>query len=153
MPNLFPTSEKSQTINTDSIATNKVVGFKPGILRNLTEGEVVRDGQNKTMSATGIESWKQWCFNCLNTQRYSCKAYSTDFGIDIEGAIKAESREETEALLEMDIREALLADPYKRTKSVPEIVFNWLAPDSLEITVTIVGINDATIDVTTTIAA
>ena len=40
-----------------------------------------------------------------------------------------------------------MADPYKRTASIQDISFNWLAPDSVEVTVTVIGIDDALIDV------
>ena len=103
---------------------------------------------NKMQDSDGIESWKSWCINCLQTERYKHLAYSTDFGIELDAALAASSREEAESILTREITEALLADPYKRTAYVEEIKFDWTAPDSVVVSVTIHGIDDVTIDIT-----
>ena len=150
MPNLFPINYKNQTITAEAVeAADRTIGYKKSLGYDFENCEVMRDGQNKVPDATGIEAWKQWCFNCLSTERYSCAAYSTDFGIQTERARAAETRDEAEAILTFEITEALMADPYKRTASIQDIIFDWTAPDSVEVTVTIVGTDDALIDVIT----
>lgn len=148
MPNLFPINYQNQTITSDEAeAADKTIGYKKSLAYDFEHCKVMRDGQNKVTDATGIEAWKQWCFNCISTERYSCAAYSTDFGIQLEKAKTADTRDEVEAILTFEITEALMADPYKRTASIQNIEFNWFAPDSVEVTVTILGTDDALIDV------
>ena len=148
MPNLFPKT----TYDTDFLLENtstkdKVVGYKPSILYDIYSGQVIRDGTGKVLTATGVDAWKQWCFNCLNTERYSCAAYSTDFGIEKEQALQAGTREEAEAILYTEIVEALMADPYKRTQSVNNVMFNWITADSVEIDVEIQGIENTAVTI------
>ena len=152
MPNLFPTNYQNKTITSDIVdAADTQIGYKPSIHYDINKGEVVRDGTNKVMTATGIEAWQQWCYNCLNTVRGSCAAVPYVFGIDREAVFKAESKEEAETILTVQITDALMADPYKRTKYVSSIDFNWLTPDSVELTVLVQGIDDAEIDIITTL--
>lgn len=152
MANLFP-SEYPEDISAEIEANikNSVVGYKQSVSYDLVTKQVVRDGKNKVLTATGKEAWEQWVYNCLNTERYSCAAYPTDFGIEKEKALKATTRAEKEAILTSEITDALLADPYKRTKYVSEITFNWVTPDSAEISLIIVGADDAEIDITITL--
>lgn len=145
MPNLYPTNYQNKTITADAEASDTKIGYKPGVCYDLSKCCILRDGKNQVMSATGVESWMQWCFNCLNTEKYSCAAYPA-FGIEKESAIKAQTREEAEAILTVQITDALMADPYKRTEYVKEIIFNWIEPDGLEVKVTVKGIDDAEID-------
>lgn len=152
MPSLFPTGYQQHTVSADDIESKpKKVGYKQSLMYDINEGCVKRDGQNRVLTASGIEAWKQWCYNCLNTERYSCNAYPTDFGIEKEKAMQAETKELREVMLTVDITEALMADPYQRTLSVPSIEFNWFAPDSCEIEVIVQGIDDAEIDIILTI--
>lgn len=147
MPNLFPINYRNQTITANEVeAADRIVGYKKSVAYDFEKGEVVRDGKNKVLTATGIEAWQQWCYNCLNTERYSCAAYSTDFGIETEKARAAETRDEAEAILTFEITAALMADPYKRTKSIQDISFNWLMSDTVEVSITLIGIDDALID-------
>ena len=152
MPNLFPINYKNQTITAGTAeASDKLQGYKRGPSYDFDKNAIIRDGQNKVPDAAGIDTWKQWCWNCLNTERYSCAAYSTDFGIQTEKARAAETHDEAEAILTFEITEALMADPYKRTKGIQEISFNWIEPDSVEVTVSIIGIDDALVDIITSL--
>lgn len=147
MPNLFPINYRNQTITAEEVeASDRIIGYKKSLAYDFEQCAVIRDGQNKIPDATGIEAWKQWCYNCLSTERYSCAAYSSDFGIQTEKIRTAETRDEAEAILAFEINEALMADPYKRTKSI-DCTFNWINPDSVEIILTLTGIDDALIDV------
>lgn len=82
------------------------------------------------------------------TERYAHLAYSSDFGIELDGVFHATSREEAENILTRQINEALLADPYGRTQYIEEITFDWTGSDAVEVTVTLHGLEDVTIDVT-----
>ena len=146
--NLFPEGYEEEIVNAEDLASDRPTGYKNGIAFDSIRGDFVRDGMHKLIDSDGIESWRSWCFNCLNTERYKHLAYSTDFGIEIDQAMKASSRDEAESILTRQITEAIMADPYKRTKYVEEITYDWTAPDSVSVSVTIHGVDDVTIDVT-----
>ena len=148
MNNLFPEGYEREYITEEDLIEEKPVGYRNGIAFDYEKGDFPRDGMNKMLDSTGIESWKSWCINCLQTERYKHLAYSTDFGIELEAAMKAIGRDEAESILTRQITEALLADPYHRTSYISEITFDWTAPDSVVVSVTINGIDDVTIDVT-----
>lgn len=148
MPNLFPIGYEDEVITANDIAAEQRVGYRNGIAFDYEVGDYPRDGMNKLLDSTGIQSWKDWCINCLHTERYMHLAYSTDFGIELEAAFRATSREEAESILTRQITEALEADPYERTDYVSDITYNWTAPDAVEVTVTVQGRDDVTIDIT-----
>lgn len=148
MPNLFPENYESEVIEKEDTETAGSVGYRNGISFDDDAGDFRRDGKNKILSSNGIESWKSWCINCIETERYKYLAYDTDFGIETEEAMKAESKEEAESILIRQITEALMADPYERTEYIKEIVFDWTAPDAIAVDIAIQGKEDITIDIT-----
>ncbi len=153
MANLFPEDYKQGASEGSELAGNTVIGYRGSVAFDDENGDYVRNGKNQLLDSPGIESWKNWCRNCISTQRYAHLAYSTDFGIDIEAAMKAGSREEAELILSREIEDALMADKYGRTEFVSKIEYNWTAPDSVEVHVTIYGIDSVTIDITATLTA
>lgn len=146
--NLFPKGYEEEVILEEDLASKNPAGYRNGIAFDEETGDFKRDGMNKLLDCNGIESWKSWCINCIQTERYKHLAYSTDFGIEIDAAMRAGSREESESILTRQITEALLADPYKRTAYLEEIEFDWTAQDTVSVLVTIHGIDDVTIDIT-----
>lgn len=146
--NLFPEGYEEEIVTAEDLTSERPTGYRNGIAFDSLLGDFLRDGMHKMLDSDGIESWKSWCINCLQTERYKHLAYSTDFGIEIDKAMKASSREEAESILARQITEAILADPYKRTKYIEEITFDWTAPDAVSVGVTIHGVDDATIDIT-----
>lgn len=147
MPNLLPEGYENDVITEETVAAEKPVGYRNGIAFDYGSGDFLRDGMNKLLDSTGIESWKSWCINCLQTERYKHLAYSTDFGIELEAAMSATSREEAESILTRQITEALMADPYGRTEYVSDITYDWTAPDTVAVGVTVQGIDNVTIDI------
>ena len=147
--NLYPENYEDETIDEETLQNQQqVVGYKPGLAFDEKTGDFIRDGKNQIMESTGVDSWKSWVMNCLQTQRYAYMAYGTDFGIEYDRVFAAESRAEAESILTRQITEAIMADPYGRTAYVEDIQFTWTAPDAVQIDATIVGIDDITIDVT-----
>lgn len=146
--NLYPEGYEDEVITQDDLIAEKPTGYRNGIAFDSLRGDFLRDGMYKMLDSDGIESWKSWCINCLQTERYKHLAYSTDFGIEIDKALRASSRQESESILSRQITEAILADPYKRTKYIQEITFEWTAPDSVRVEITIHGVDDTTIDIT-----
>lgn len=113
--------------------------------------DFIRDGQYRIQTSSGIEAWKQWCINCLSYDRNNpSPLYSSDFGIDMNGVFQSSTRDEAENILSTEIKEALEADPYKRTEHVGNIEFTW-DTDSISAAVEVVGIDEASIDIEVTI--
>ena len=148
MPNLFPEGYENEVITEEDLESEKPAGYRNGIAFDDSIGDFLRDGKNKILDSNGIESWKSWCINCLQTERDKHLAYGTDFGIETEPAMKAESREEAESHLSREITEAILADPYERAEYIESIEYDWTAPDAVRASVVIHGKDDTTIDIT-----
>lgn len=146
--NLFPEDYDEETIEPEDTEDEEPIGYRPGVAFDWQTGDFIRDGRNRLLEATGVESWQQWCQNCLQTAQYKHLAYSDDFGIDVDEVFSAESEEESESILTRQITEALEADPYGRTAYIDSIEYDWTGPDSVQVDVTVVGIADVTIDVT-----
>ena len=146
--NLFPIGYEEEIIEEADLTDDRPVGYLNGPAFDYELGDFKRDGGNKILDSDGIESWKLWCINCIQTERYKHLAYDSDFGIEIEEAMKAATQEEAESILTRQITEAIMADPYGRTEYVEQLDFSWTAPDAVEITAIIHGINDVTIDIT-----
>ena len=149
--NLFPEEELEITAEELDDEEDEPVGYLSSVYFDEDTGDFARDGQFRLKSATGLEAWEQWCINCLMTEKGAYPAYGDGFGIATIEAFASDSREESESILTLEITEALMNDPYGRTEYVEEIEFNWINGDALEITVTVRGIADATIDITVTI--
>lgn len=146
--NLFPDAYENEETVADEIVSSERVGYRPGIAFNYTSGDFIRDGRNRLLESTGVESWQQWCVNCIQTERYKHLAYNSDFGIDLDAVFAAASRAEAESILTREINDAIMADPYERTAYIDSIQYSWQSPDSVIVTATIVGIDDTTIDIT-----
>ncbi len=147
MPNLFPQGYEEQLAAVSDIERDEPVGYKPSAAFSFETGDFVRNGANQVESASGVEAWEAWCRICLQTQRYTHAAYTTDFGIEYDRVFKSASRSEAESILTRQITEALMADPYGRTLYVSAVTYTWTAADALIAEVQVVGINDVTIDI------
>lgn len=148
MANLFPEGYEDEVVTVDDLQAEKPAGYRNGIAFDYKGGDFMRDGMNKILASDGVESWRSWCINCLQTERYMHLAYSSDFGIETAEALRAGSREEAESILTRQITEAIMADPYERAAYIEDISFNWTAPDAVIVDVKIHGIDEVTIDVT-----
>lgn len=150
MPSLLPTDLEESTVDESELAQSMEEEegvFKRSIDFSFEKGDFAKEPSGRLKEASEIEAWKQWCIKIMQTPRYECLAYSTDIGIDFEDVFGAESREDAETVLTMEITDALMADPYGRTEFVDDISFNWLAPDSVEVTCTITGVDGVVEDI------
>lgn len=149
MPNLLPVGYEEEVILPEDLVEDRPIGYKNGVAFDYEDlGDFKRDGRNRMLDSDGIESWKSWVINCMQTERYKHLAYNSDFGIELDKVFAAANREEAENILTREITEAVLADEYQRTEYIESITFNWFAPDSVEVTSILHGIEDVTIDVT-----
>lgn len=145
--NLFPEGYENEIIQEADLEGSKTIGYRNGVSFDELAGDFRRDGKNRMLDSTGIESWKSWVINCIQTERYKHLGYSTDFGIELDPVFAATSREEAESILTRQITEAIMADPYERTEYIEEIEFSWTAPDAIGVRLKIHGIEDVSIDV------
>lgn len=148
MPNLLPTGYEEEVLEADDLVANQPIGYRNGIAFDDSIGDFRRDGKNRLLDSTGIESWKSWCINCLQTERFKHLAYSSDFGIEMDAVFAATSREEAESILTRQITEAIMADPYQRAAYIENLEYAWAAADAVEVHLTIQGIDDVSIDIT-----
>lgn len=149
MPNLLPEGYENDVITEDDLVDNLPVGYRNGVSFDYELlGDFRRDGKHKILDSDGIESWKSWVINCINTERYKHLAYGTDFGIELDLVFAAESREEAESILSRQCTEAILADPYGRTEYIDNIEIEWPRSDSIQFSCTLHGIQSVTIDIT-----
>ena len=146
MANLFPTDYQDEVITQEDLSSDMPIGYRNGISFDFETCDFVMDGKNKILDSDGIESWRSWCAICIQTERYAHLACPSDFGIDTSAAMRATSRVEAESILTREITEAILADPYERTKFVEDLKFDWTAPDTVKVDAVIHGIDDVTID-------
>ncbi len=107
--NLFPADMEEMTIEEEEMEELEEQDDYIGAA--AFDSDFVRDGQNCVRGASGIDSWKQWCINCLTTEREASPLYSSDFGIAITEILQATTKEEAESLFKAEAKEALAADP------------------------------------------
>lgn len=148
-PEIFSTIEDVTIEETD----DSFSGYKPSVYFDFSTGDFVRDGTNKLIESSGTDAWIQWCIKCLSTPRYNCLAYSTDFGIDYEAIFSSSSRAEAESNITREVEEALSADPYERLSYIESIVFDWEDDTTVNVTVTLVGVDGNTAVINTMLAA
>lgn len=148
MANLFPESYDEETMDSSEIADTTPVGYRPGVAFDIKTGDFIRDGRNRLLDSTGVESWQSWIMNCIETERYKHLAYNSDYGVEWDRVFAAPSQDEAESIMIRQITEAIMADPYQRTAYIDELDFEWKTPDAVQITATVVGIDDITIDIT-----
>lgn len=141
--NLFPADMDEMVIEEEEFEELELEAQYAGAA--AFDSDFIRDGQNSVQGAGGVDSWKQWCINCLTTERGASPLYSSDFGIAITEILQASTREEAESLFRAEAKEALEADPYERTDYVEQINFDW-GTDSVNVYIKVVGIDGATID-------
>lgn len=154
MPNLLP---ENDTLSEDGEVLlaefeDEVIGYKKSVYFDSDLGDFIRDGSQSLIESSELDAWIQWCKKCMETPRYSCIAYSDDFGIDTEEAFASNDREHIESILTNEITEALAADPYGRTEYVGSIDFYWIDADSVQIECEVVGIDGVSVDLQTTLA-
>ncbi|MDR1821152.1 MAG: DUF2634 domain-containing protein [Oscillospiraceae bacterium] len=130
---LFPTFPVSPITAADNAPAPK---FPRGYLFDCSKGEFVLDS-GKTREADETDTWIQWCIKAALTQRYAYLAYSRGYGAELEEAM-ALGGSAAQSGLETTIREALLADPHRRTAQVKDFEFS-VAEDSTTVSFTVVS--------------
>lgn len=135
MPNLYPVFEMPELVEQQQ--TQPELEYPESYLFDFEKGDFVRDAAGRIVIADGYQAWVQWCVKTVLTERFTCLAYSWNYGVEIEQAIKQPDRALVEMEIERTITEALMADP--RTELVRDFSFKWRA-DELYVSFTIVPV-------------
>lgn len=151
--NLFPSGFGDVSLTEEEVNSEEtgIIGYRKSVDFSFEKGDLLRNGSNDIMECSPFEAWVQWCQKCCMTPRFQCDAYSTDFGIDLRDVIGASSKSEAESILTSEISEALAADPYGRTDYVKSVEYKWLSEDTVEATITVLGIDQTSATITSTI--
>ena len=154
MAGLYPDTFGENTITEEEVTAGESaeISYKKSAYFDFRTGDLLLDGGKNIVECTPFEAWVQWCEKVLHTPRFKCDGYSTDIGIDTTDVIGASSRSEAEDILTSEITEALAADPSGRTDYVESVEYNWIKPDAVEVTVSVLGVEHTTATFTTTIS-
>ncbi len=136
MPDLFPVFEFSERM--EEKYTNEAKQHS-SLYFDFEKGDFKKDKNGRIETAQPYDAWVQWCLKTVYTQRQAYLGYSGAVGTELEQAFKSSDKEQKESYIEYTITQALLADPYKRTKRVYDFKFEWKT-DSVKITFTISGV-------------
>lgn len=112
---------------------------KKSVYFDFEKGDFSLESNGEIKTATPYDAWVQWCLKTVLTQRWAFLAYSTQAGVEIEEAFAQQDRKAQESYMEKTITEALLADPYQRTKRVYDFTFVWKT-DGVEVTFWVNGL-------------
>jgi len=121
MPNLYPTFEPPTIVEQEQpqIAPE----YPKSYLFDFEKGDFVLDGAGRIIIADGYTAWTQWCVKTILTERFAYLAYSRNYGVEIDEALKQPTRAAVETEVERTITEALLTNP--RTYAVRDFSFEW----------------------------
>lgn len=133
MPQLFPVFEAPQIVEQQQTQTGPKYGRS--WVWDFATGDFVLDGRGRPVEADGHTAWVQWCVKAVLTQRFAHVIYSSDYGAEIEDALKQPTRSAIESEIKRTITEALLVDP--RTETVRDFAFSW-SGDELTVAFTVV---------------
>lgn len=111
--------------------------FKPSVAWDIASGDFVTDSKHRVMQSDGYEAYKVWCYKIVQTERFSCLAYTDDDGTELEDAMHEEDEDAVESAIQETIEEALMVNP--RTESVSDFEFDWQT-DTLTVTFKVTSI-------------
>lgn len=135
MPGLYPAFEMPELV--EQARPKPEPDYPESYLFDFEKGDFVVDGAGRVVIADGHTAWKQWCIKAVLTERFAHLAYSGDYAVETEQALKNPTRAEVEMEIERTITEALLVDP--RTEIVRDFSFRW-AGDQLWVGLTAVPV-------------
>lgn len=121
MANLYPVFEMPELIEQQQMQPKPE--YPESYLFDFEKGDFVLDGAGRIVIANGHRAWVQWCVKTVLTERFAYLAYSGNYGVEIDEALKQPTRAAVETEVERTITEALLADP--RTYAVRDFSFEW----------------------------
>ena len=129
-----------------------VTEYKKAPYFDSVTGDFLMDGSGSILDANEIETYIQWCETVVATNRYKCDAYTTDIGIDYDSVFSASTHEEAETILESEISEALLVDPYNRTNYVQNVSCEWIGTNEVHVLIEVVAFENEIVTIDTVIS-
>lgn len=145
--NLFP-----DDMEDDEEFVEETIEYKIAPYFDLKSGEFLLNGSGQMTDADEINTFAQWCESVIVTDRYNHDALSDDIGIDYDLIFGASSREEAELIIESEVTESLLCDPYKRISFVQNVECEWTGPDEVIVEVDVVAFDNEIITINTTLS-
>lgn len=135
MAELYPTFTAPSIVE-DTRA--RVAAFKGSAYFDFEAGDILLDSAGRVVEANGHEAWLQWCTKQLTTERFGFLGYTNDIGVEFEDARRRDTRAGRESAIARTIKDALMADPARRTSDVRSFAFAW-GDDKVEVTFTVWG--------------
>jgi hypothetical protein len=132
--NLLPTAEVPDFTE---MQNEYDVEYKPSIAWDFEAGDFVKGPDNRVNRSTGWDGYKVWCVKAVQSERFTCLAYSDDIGAEMEEAVRWPDDAAIESAVERTIEEALMVNP--RTQSVKGFEFDWTEPGRLIVSFTVTG--------------
>ena len=122
MANLFPEFEMPQMTPEPKTPVNQNV---TSYYFDFELGDFRSNGAGKSIKASPVENWIQWCMKAVNTERYRFRAYRQRYGAEWARLEDYNDPYAKESWIERTITETLLADPLKRTACVKDFNYTW----------------------------
>lgn len=97
--------------------------YKRSVKWDIEKGDFVRDGAGRMRECEGREAFMIWCFKVAQTERYTCLAYSSEIGVEMETATANHDERTVESMVQRTITDALMVNP--RTEFVRDFAFSW----------------------------
>lgn len=85
------------------------------------KGDFVTDPAGRVAGCTGAEAYMTWCYKVAQTERYACRAYGTEIGVQMERVMLQDDERMAESMLQRTVTDALMVNP--RTESVSGFEF------------------------------
>ena len=108
MPNLYPTIELPTLISPQTSQPKK---YYPAPNFDFETGDFLFDGSGKFVMADGHEAFEQWVLKACMTERGTRLAYSDDYGVELEDAVKFTDAGAVRSSIVRTITETILANP------------------------------------------
>lgn len=100
-------------------------------------GDFAADSSGRTPMGDAEDALIQWCVKAIATEKNCFEAYSESFGASLEEKVGM-SREEIQAEMSFEVKEALTSDPLERVDDVTDFSFDF-STDSVIMAFTIVA--------------
>ena len=117
---LFPVFEVPDVIERSSEYDRQ---YKRSVKWDTEKGDFARDGAGRMVECDGREAFMIWCFKIAQTERYTCLAYPSAIGVELEAATADDDEKTVESMVQGTITDALMVNP--RTEFVRDFVFSW----------------------------
>ena len=117
---LFPVFEVPDVIERSSEYDRQ---YKRSVKWETEKGDFAREGAGRRVECDGREAFMIWCFKIAQTERYTCLAYPSAIGVELEAATADDDEKTVESMVQRTITDALMVNP--RTEFVRDFVFSW----------------------------